>query len=332
MGKSVFKIFAATFSIVGAVIGAGFITGGEASAFFLRDFSLSGVYCAAVLFVLFLFAVDDKFGKGLSFIVCFANVIVLSCMFSAVDELSVKIFRLSEKLKIFKILLAILTIFITSDGIKTLSGISCSLTPIVVLSILAVVAFVGVKNVEIPPEGIVGAYMPVAYVGANYLLIYPLAAKTCGHLSIKSKMLTALFSSLIIFSLTYFVGASLSGVSELTKMPLLTLSEKTPFSIPFKICCFCAVLTASLSSSYCVYSAFKKNERLKILSCLTALALSEVGFSVITDYLYPIIGVIGVILGAVNFSRIIFPPRRQARTSDLPERTILRCLPLRDRV
>lgn len=332
MSKSFFKIFGAVFSVVGAVLGAGFITGGEIAVFFLRDFSLSGVYSAFIFFAAMIFTVGDDYNKALSFTICFADIVVLGCMFSAVDELSAIIFGLSEKLKIFKIILAILTFFISNRGMKVLSSVSAVITPPVILSVLLVVSRGTVKNIVIAPSGLVGALMPLTYAAANYLLIYPVIVKTCGKLCVKIKLLVAILSSAIIFTLVFFVGANLSGVSDITKMPLLTFAEKTPFSVLFKICCFCAVFTASVSSSYSAYSAFGNNERLKFLACLTALALSEAGFSVVIGYLYPILGAVGAVVGAVNFSRIIFPPRQLKRTSAPPKYKVLRYSPLRDRV
>lgn len=328
MSKSFFKIFGAVFSVVGAVLGAGFITGGEIAVFFLRDFSLSGVYSAFIFFAAMIFTVGDDYNKALSFTICFADIVVLGCMFSAVDELSAIIFGLSEKLKIFKIILAILTFFISNHGMKVLSRVSAVITPLVILSVLLVVSRGTVKNIVIAPSGLIGTLMPLTYAAANYLLIYPVIVKTCGKLCVKIKLLVAILSSAIIFTLVFFVGANLSGVSDMTKMPLLTFAEKTPFSVLFKICCFCAVFTASVSSSYSVYSAFGNNERLKFLACLTALALSEAGFSAVIGYLYPLLGAVG----AVNFSRIIFPPRRLKRTSAPPKYKVLRYSPLRDRV
>lgn len=332
MSKSFFKIFGAIFSVVGAVIGAGFITGGEIAVFFLRDFSLSGVYSAFIFFAAMIFTVGDDYNKVLSFTICFADIVVLGCMFSAVDELSARIFGLSEKLKIFKIILAILTFFISNRGMKVLSSVSAVIMPLVILSVLLVVSRGTVKSIVIAPSGLVGALMPLTYAAANYLLIYPVIVKTCGKLCVKIKLLVAILSSAIIFSLVFFVGANLSGVSDMTKMPLLTFAEETPFSVLFKICCFCAVFTASVSSSYSAYSAFGNNERLKFLACLTALALSEAGFSAVIGYLYPILGAVGAVVGAVNFSRIIFPPRRLKRTSAQPKYKVLRYSPLRDRV
>lgn len=332
MSKSFFKIFGAVFSVVGAVIGAGFITGGEIAVFFLRDFSLSGVYSAFIFFAAMIFTVGDDYNKALSFTICFADIVVLGCMFSAVDELSAVIFGLSEKLKIFKIILAILTFFISNRGMKVLSRVSAVITPLVILSVLLVVSRGTVKNIVVAPLGLVGALMPLTYAAANYLLIYPVIVKTCGKLCVKIKLLVAIFSSAIIFTLVFFVGVNLSGVSDMTKMPLLTFAEKTPFSVLFEICCFCAVFTASVSSSYSAYSAFGNNDRLKFLACLTALALSEAGFSAVIGYLYPILGAVGAVVGAVNFSRIIFPPRRLKRTSALPKYKVLRYSPLRDRV
>ncbi len=332
MSKSLFKIFGAVFSVVGAVVGAGFITGGEIAVFFLRDFSLSGVYSAFIFFAAMILTVGDDYNKVLSFTICFADIVVLGCMFSAVDELSAVIFGLSEKLKIFKIILAILTFFISNRGMKVLSRVSAVITPLVILSVLLVVSRGTVKSIVIAPSGLVGALMPLTYAAANYLLIYPVIVKTCGQLCVKIKLLVAILSSAIIFTLVFFVGANLSGVSDMTKMPLLTFAEKTPFSVFFKICCFCAVFTASVSSSYSAYSAFGTNERLKFLACLTALALSEAGFSAVIGYLYPLLGAVGAVVGAVNFSRIIFPPRRLKRTSARPKYKVLRYSPLRDRV
>lgn len=332
MSKSFFKIFGAVFSVVGAVIGAGFITGGEIAVFFLRDFSLSGVYSAFIFFAAMIFTVGDDYNKALSFTICFADIVVLGCMFSAVDELSARIFGLSEKLKIFKIILAILTFFISNRGMKVLGRVSAVITPLVILSVLLVVSRGTVKSIVIAPSGLVGALMPLTYAAANYLLIYPVIVKTCGKLCVKIKLLVAILSSAIIFTLVFFVGANLSGVSDMTKMPLLTFAEKTPFSVLFKICCFCAVFTASVSSSYSAYSAFGNNDRLTFLACLTALALSEAGFSAVIGYLYPILGAVGAVVGAVNFSRIIFPPRRLKRTSARPKYKVLRYSPLRDRV
>ena len=77
------------FTIIGSVIGAGFITGKEISVFFCRDFSLSGVYAAFVFFFLFIFLLsvceENALNKVVGFVVAVTGIVIASCMTAALN-------------------------------------------------------------------------------------------------------------------------------------------------------------------------------------------------------------------------------------------------------
>ena len=127
------------FAIIGSIIGAGFITGKEVFEFFSKDLSLSGIYLA---FICFSFAIyyfmnlsQDGVDKWVEVFVSLASIIVAGCMLSALDLLYMRMFCLSEKVKILSIITAILLLIISLKGIGCVERFCLATLPFVVIEI-----------------------------------------------------------------------------------------------------------------------------------------------------------------------------------------------------
>ena len=115
MKRTFLNLFGSVFTIIGSVIGAGFITGKEISVFFCRDFSLSGVYAAFVFFFLFIFLLsvceENALNKVVGFVVAVTGIVIASCMTAALNSLFgslfTGLFRNTENYKIFTIITVI---------------------------------------------------------------------------------------------------------------------------------------------------------------------------------------------------------------------------------
>ncbi|MDD7186673.1 MAG: hypothetical protein PUH93_02885, partial [Clostridia bacterium] len=106
MKRNFFLLLGASCSIIGSVIGAGFITGKEISVFF-PDGSVSTVYLAFTFFFFFIFALSCSEGlavkKYAEPVISAVNVVIASCMVAGLNNLYKTIFRLSEYFEIFTI-------------------------------------------------------------------------------------------------------------------------------------------------------------------------------------------------------------------------------------
>ena len=109
MGRRILSCVSAVMTVFGSVVGAGFITGREINAFFGEDFSLCGLYAAFLFFAAFFFLLlvsprEGKTEKALSVAVSASNVIISSCMLSALKTLLNPVFRFSENFLFFPVL------------------------------------------------------------------------------------------------------------------------------------------------------------------------------------------------------------------------------------
>ena len=312
MGKSFFKILAASFSLVGGIIGAGFITGGEIAVFFLKDFSFAGIYCGFIFLFVAFTSVSDLCGKFFELLLSIANLVVFACMLSAFDRLISNVFHVTENIKIFKIIFAIFTFFTAGCGIKFLSRVALVTVPFSV--IIAVTTCGDALSYFNDVSHFPTSLLPVVYGGANYLLLYPLSRKLFNKLNLFERIASAFISSATTFVCALLIALKIKRCAATGDMPLFNVVGSTALNIPYYVCCFSAVFTAASASSYSAYKLAENNVIVKFLLCILSLALSEAGFAIIIGKLYPALGAIGIMLACFNFSRIFFQSKPRERT------------------
>lgn len=303
MKKTFLNLSGSVFTIIGSVIGAGFITGKEISVFFCRDFSVSGVYAAFVFFFLFIFLLSVS-GEGIlddavGFIVAITGVVIASCMTAALDSLfeSVfsEVFGNTENYKIFTIITVIFTFFICLKGVGAMNVVSSLVMPFVL--VFVVIISLSAESDFIPsvsPSGFGGAGFPLLYVGINCLLSSRVIVDSLKGFSVAKKMIAALGVSFILCVCILCIALRVWGKSG--DMPFLSaLNDNVIYSKIAVVITFFSIITTLVASAYSAFTLAKGKTSVlqKIVITLVFVMLSGFGFSSFVEIVYPVFGILG---------------------------------------
>ena len=288
------------FSIVGSVIGAGFITGKEIYEFFAFDFSVSGLYLAFLCFAIEIYFImnlnDTAIEKVVVKLVAIANIVIAAGMISAFEKLLISVFPLSKNIKIITIISAILVFTISCSGVGALQKFNAFLTPCIIVSIVVLsILKIEYYPIEIYPKTINGVFNPLIYTGFNLILSLGIIKSGGENLSPPSKILSSILTSLFLCICICLISLAVKGLKS-SEMPFVELfSDDKKLSIIVDIITIFAIFTTLASSFYTAvnFGGVKLPSGLKIILFLICLAISKIGFSSIVERCYPIIGVLG---------------------------------------
>lgn len=332
MKKSVFNISVATFAVIGGVVGTGFITGGEAAVFFLKDPSAAGVYVSALCFFLMLFASPTLLrGKAFDLLCSMVNLVVLSCSLSIAGELVYTAFD-AVVANVFVIAFGLLGMTIARGGIRTVGKIACVLT-LAALCFAVVLCVIDVDSavIAISPCTLRGIFYPVIYSGVQITVVSPIATRALDSLSIKKRALSAVLSTVAIFSCVFLLVRKFGGVA-FSSTPLLDSASDRGLKVAFCSVCLIVAFSSACAASFSLYETSSRLFPIKIVKFLTVIALARAGFSNILSIAYPILGMIGYGVALIGFLRVFFLKSRREHTCRRRVRTKSLCSPLRDRV
>jgi uncharacterized membrane protein YkvI len=298
-------------SILGTVIGSGFISGKEIVVFFSRFgvYSFLAIPLAFILFFL-LFKLMlgrscvkmSKFDLQLNLFIC---VIFSSAMFSGIANLLV----FNEKILNFIVFFAILLIsfVIFKKGLGSLNKLNVFLVPFMI-GVLAIglISKLGGARVEMDYNfsfrlGGMSFVYSLLYVILNTSNAGVLIAKLGQKLSARAKTRVAFVSALVLCLLLLFADiVLLADPSSFEKtMPLLSLFEmpmRLIMTIAVFIGCLTTLFTLIWTSSTSMRGLCKNEFLIFSVSVLLPLILSLLGFDFIVQYLYPISSIIGIYL------------------------------------
>lgn len=314
-------------SIVGSVIGAGFITGKEIYEFFAKDFSLSSLYLTFVCFTLLTYFIMNLDGqskrvRALEIFVAIANIIISACMISALKNIYLKMLSFSEKVEILTILSAIFIFIISCFGILAIQKFSAILTPIII-GVIVVFSFLKIEDfsISLSPSSSIGIYNPAIYVGFNSVLSLGVIKNSGKGLSPLFKMFASILTSLILCCCIYLICCTLK-VSFIDDMPFVNaFSYNKKLSIIIDIITLFSVFTTLASSFYTAidFGGIKISVATKAIIFLICLSISNVGFSVIVERVYPLIGVLGyAFIGVIYLLSKSSQSKQRSRTLAQP--------------
>ncbi len=295
------KVLSGTFTLLGAVIGAGFISGRELCDFFGTDNFFIGLSLSTALFFIFtlrLLNIGYKYGGYENFLnglpkrisapyEILMNVgafILLSGMIAGISGME------GAFTPIVTLVSVISAFFICSVGIKGLNAVNNFSVPFILA--LTVFALFKENNFFFRGGGVeIGKlFSAFSYSGLNIFLASPVIMDLGKDmksrkflLSVVSALFTFLLASLILLSLS----ANMSSVVK--DMPLNDVLSAYP---AFKAAVFFGVLTTLYSSYYPLYKGVK-SAAAKIAVLIAAYLLSKIGFSNIVGNIYPLLGIAG---------------------------------------
>lgn len=317
MKNAFFSTLKISFIIIGSIIGAGFITGKEILRFFLGlNLELSCLLCGLLFFfsLLAILYLGDKYksydnsnkalfgskARCVDIIMFIGSVVTVSGMLAGIDSLIKEEFNFT--IPILSILSLFLSHIICKRGIDSLSKVNALLVSVMLVFLL--IAFlpcfkgdINVYDFEYRNYSFV-----LIYVGINVFLASPLLVTAGGVYDKKSFVLSSAIISVIVCILIYIIMKSLLSIGESVlraDIPILkALGKNRNLKSILAIMIYFGIFTTLISSYYPllekINSTKNKKRNLSILIVVIFL-LSRLGLDKIVYFLYPAIGVFGVI-------------------------------------
>lgn len=307
------KIFSLAMLIVGTVIGAGFATGKEITAFFGKQISpFVALFVGLGLFVLcYMFCtigrifkcrdfgeVNRKMLKRTHFIadafLLLNSLIVLSGMLSGMDSLFSPLLPIAPA---YSIISGLLCAVIVAKGLKGLLGGNSIIVPFIILFIVLVCCFnIGASSV--PKLRLSSIPAAIIYVCMNIML----ACTVLTTVNEKPKTIfwASLIASVIITVLTLLIILTLNGNDTNADMPLIAIAARSKLLYYASIAAvatsiFTTMMTAMSGLSSWIKELVGSNVFSVIISLIAGLIVSNFGFANVVSYLYPVIGFFGLI-------------------------------------
>lgn len=308
--------------LVGTVLGGGFVSGKELIKFyggsgraFLLCSILTGIgYALIVLLVMKCSKREDRYELSFLSKTAFSkcsrlfDVFLLICYFILMSAMLAATESMFDT-PFPTIICMVLCFVFVQAGLDGLKGINCILVPF----ILAFLLFVSVTSIARPDtSGPVwalsekGLFASLAdtllYISMNMLTTCGVLAEGAKDLSKREVNVCAVLFGVIMFILVYLVGrAVLSAGAAVTAsdLPILDLSGRfgSVFQLVFKIVLLFGIFTTLISSAYPMSAYFKRGPKwlYNLLVLAAAYGFSRLGFSVIVEAVYPVMGLMGAV-------------------------------------
>ncbi|MCL2062632.1 MAG: hypothetical protein FWH03_08445 [Firmicutes bacterium] len=321
MAKGVGKSFAVAMLIVGSIVGAGFVSGRELVSFFGSGISpLIAIPCAVFIFilsVLFLFIGSRLNAKNISEVnvklagrfhfvtdvfILVNNLIVLAGMLAAADSLGEA--SIASLAPLYSIIFGVLCVLAVLKGVKGMLNINKAAVPVMA----ATVVFVAIFTLFAHGSGGAARGVRLASIGAAavYVCMNMMLASTVittlGKMNKKTILLSSAIAALLMGALVCMLILALNARGQTNAdMPVLDMAKAIHPSVYWIMI---AVLAVSIFTTMLVAMGglvswfeglFGKRFFSAVLILGAAFILSNLGFSNVVRFLYPVIGALGVI-------------------------------------
>lgn len=314
-----------SFIIIGAIIGAGFASGKEIYEYFAK-FGVASLFFVLPLFFCFYYFINIllKLGqkqknihiakintnllptyKNFSIFNVFMFItflILCSAMASAMVALFKTYFPNISIFFIYFVIL-IISILLANMSLNKMSEIALFLIPVIILSIVICCIFsISTKGIFLEFNNTIFlAPMTVGYSAQN-IFLSSLTIIEIGKISKKEQnkkialTVSTILSGLVMVCILCFITNPSLGKFDL---PFVEIAKSIApsFSILFGFVMFFSVLTTYVSSLTSLHSYFdgKKKYNKPHMMYVLIVVLSLLNFGAIIEYLYPVIGIFGVI-------------------------------------
>lgn len=283
------------FVIAGAVLGAGFLSGGELVGFFNSKSVSCLIISAALFFVGFAFigAKQDGFTRVALII---AGAVFSSAMLTALDEISWET-GVVKGFPAVSVSSVIAFHFWLSDNVKKLEKANYILIPFAVLVVVAAAFCSEPVGAPRGNTGVKDGVNAVLYSCMNLFVALPSVSIAARGKKRSVRVIAALTFAVFFAVLAYII----LRVSPSTALPLIDMATGTPF-YPFIVI---AVFIGSFTSLLCCLYPLKNliSERTAdkkrrnfycFLLYFVLFALSRAGIAAIIKYCYPFVGALGL--------------------------------------
>ncbi len=371
------RAFGSAFSIIGSVIGAGFITGREILTFFYGQSPILVFILLLAFFFLLMFSVMTVKGEMSLYaveradnVICLFNILMIASMLGATESLA-RDMGVGCAFPAWSVVMLLVSIVVCAGGMSRLDKFNAVLVSVMLGIVFVIVALkLPSVSLEFSAAGTHVNFFAVAkYVGMNILLAQPLLGNirrennAFGQVetTVKTSVLTA-FAAAFLLSLTAAAFlAVLPKESAFAELPILHIvGANKAFYYSVSLTVALGIITTLVGSmypllnySFCSKSSgkisadragdkenrddAKKRRRGKIIRavciCVLSLGVSRLGFYVIVDRIYPLLGILSIAYYLFTFAVLpTFQRVTRRRTWRRQEYTKARYRSLPDRV
>ncbi len=311
--KNFFYCLSCAFSLLGGIVGAGFITGSELIVFFGTDnFYLPLTLSCALLFFGFYISLtlaENSGGlkHGLKKItpmsgvyetfILLSSFFVLSAMIASLDALSENIGISYPIFSVSSLFAALFLAPLKTEGIRKINLI---LVPVSIIVVVFLILYNGDLRFEKPlfTADFKSLFLSAPiYAFMNVFNSLPLTFSLGRSLGGKQRVfvsgLTAAISALFAALILAFLKGSRGAINS--AIPMGAAAGSGIFAVLFFVATFFAIFTSVIISYYPIYTAFdgKGKARYSPVVLLFAFVFSRLGLNVIVKYAYALIGGIG---------------------------------------
>lgn len=325
--------------IVGTIIGAGFASGKEITAFFGSPISpLVAPLVGIGIFVLcYMFCTIGRLFKGEDFgevnqkllgklhvvadvFLLLNSLIVLSGMLSGMDSLFNRIFPIAPA---YSIISGILCALIVAKGIKGLLNANSLIVPFIIFFIVLICCFnIGKPNfISFKPLTLPAV---VIYVCMNIMLACTVL--TTVDEKPKTVFWASLIAAIIMTALMLLIILTLNDNDASVDMPLISIAASTNKVLYFiavaaiGISIFTTMMTAMSGLAFWLTPLTKSKNFSVAVTLLAGLIVGNLGFENVVAYLYPVIGFAGLIYVVLSLFFLIRKTHHSRRLSSFKQK------------
>lgn len=319
-----------SFTLVGTIVGAGFLSGAELVRFFPSEGYLSYAIVSALLYAGcfyllyrcgtkyggFAGTVNELFGKGAQIIrsvLLISSLVMCASMFAGLNAAAEEGLGWKSAFPLAALTALPLLYFLSGKGVKGLFWINLALVPFI---LVFVISYAGISY----EPGLSGdslqafscLFSILVYVAMNCFLAAPLICdagaegKNGGSGCITAAALIGFCTAVLLSNI-----AAAGEAAQNAQMPFLYALGGEKIKVIFSLVCICGILTTLFSSWYPLHTAMQEKRRAKVWRAAllaAAFVLSLFGLKPIIRFVYPLVGAAGAIFLAVCAvrSRLLF--------------------------
>lgn len=337
------KIIKALFVIIGTLIGAGFASGQEIYLFFyqygkngINGIIISSILIGIVIYKVLILCEREEIKNYKSFLnIFFQNEIKLNICNTVITTFILITFyvmiagfgayfeqQFDINHLLGSVLLSTICYFVFLKNVSGLIKLNQIVVPILIGSLL----IIGINTIQFKNIYNISNYVitnsswkwildSILYSSYNTILLIPVIIAVRKFVSNqKERLILAIVTILIVIVLTsiiFFMLSQIDVIIENLEMPVVyvvsKISEMFKYIYGFIILSSILTTSTSLGTSFLenVASDEKRCRRYALYICLSAILVSNIGFSNLVSVLYPIFGYIGLvqIIKIMIFSR-----------------------------
>lgn len=326
--NKIYSVFKIVFVIIGTLIGAGFASGQEIYSFFgiygakgLIGILISTLLMCAIIYKTLKIIKENniKSYKELikkiferkckneilkNSIVAIVNIFLLISFYIMVAGFSMYFYQELGINKIYGAIFIVLLLLITfSKNIDGVIKINTLLIPFLII-LFVVLGFKKIDTFELLRTDYNFKWLisGILYASYNSIVLIPILIDLKKHIA-SEKMISIISGILILIlsSLIYFILYSNINDIKGIEIPIVHIAGSMGMfsKIIYGIVVLIAIFTSAVSAGYGFLVNITKSKRSYVICsmviCLSAILISQMGFSNLINLMYPIFGVLGII-------------------------------------